>query len=75
MRYLGLTGASLPAPAATPGSAFSGVPDGTGDSGKPGKVRIKFLVFLVLMDDLSNLLLQPKKPVLLELLGQVLEKG
>lgn len=29
--------------------------------------------FLVLVGDLSNLLLQPKKQVLLELLGQVLE--
>lgn len=29
---------------------------------------------LVLMDDVSNLLLQPKKPVPLELLGQVPQK-
>lgn len=33
LSYLGLTGAGLPAPGATPGSVFSGVPDGTGDSG------------------------------------------
>lgn len=31
-------------PGATPGSGFSGVPDGTGDSGKPGEVRVKFLL-------------------------------
>lgn len=39
LSYLGLTGAGLPVPGATPGS----VPDGTGESGKPGEVGIKFL--------------------------------
>lgn len=45
MSYLGLTGAGLPAPGATPGSVSGGVPGGTGDPGKPGEVRIKFLLW------------------------------
>lgn len=31
-------------PGATPLSDFRVVPDGTGESGKPGEVRIKFLL-------------------------------